>query len=197
MTNRTCTFPDCNRPHDSKGHCKRHAIQRRAGKGLTPIRSREKSLSIEERFEKRVVRQDGCWAWSGYQDVFGYSTFTFGKRTIFAHRFAWEQIHGPVPEKLELDHICRLRSCVNPDHLRPITRKQNQEHRKGAQKNNQSTGVLGVSWDKRGKNYRARVRSMGKTLFEESFATLEDAEAAVVEARNRFFTHNDVDRVKA
>ncbi len=52
-----------------------------------------------------------------------------------AHRIAWEQAHGPIPEGLELDHLCRVRDCVNPDHLEPVTPSVNMErawqHREG------------------------------------------------------------------
>lgn len=196
MNHLTCTAAECDRPHMARGYCDAHYRQFRKNGRTQPIVRQGELEPIEDRFERYVIRQDGCWGWSGKQDVFGYSTFCY-RVTKYAHRVGWEILNGPVPEGLELDHVCRNRSCVNPDHLRPITRKQNQEHRKGAQRNNKSTGVLGVNIDKRTGKYKARVRSCGKTLFEKCFDTLEEAEAAVIEARNRHFTHNDVDRVKA
>ena len=51
----------------------------------------------------------------------GYGQFWDGTRLVRAHRFAYEQIVGPIPDGLQLDHLCRVRSCVNPAHLEPVT----------------------------------------------------------------------------
>lgn len=85
-----------------------------------------------ERFLAKVdVRDDGCWVWTGAL-VNGYGRFqTGGSRrhggaVALAHRWLYEQTIGPVPEGLELDHLCRVRSCVNPTHLEPVTTRENQ-----------------------------------------------------------------------
>ena len=67
-----------------------------------------------------------CWLWTAHRNESGYGTFavqTTGRD--YAHRFAWEMVHGPVPKGLHLDHLCRVPACVNPDHLEPVTPAEN------------------------------------------------------------------------
>jgi len=69
----------------------------------------------------------GCWIWQGTRDAGGYGrrwSRTEG-RVQNAHVVFWEEIHGSVPEGLDLDHLCRNRACVNPDHMEPVTRSEN------------------------------------------------------------------------
>lgn len=87
--------------------------------------------TIQERFWSKVDKQqDGCWLWTGEKSVKGYGRFEFWiapkkYRKVYSHRFAWEQSHGPVPAGLQLDHLCRVRNCVNPDHLEIVTSREN------------------------------------------------------------------------
>lgn len=71
----------------------------------------------------------GCWIWLGGRDRKGYGKFWYGatRRTSSgrAHRFAVEFFRGPIPPGLEPDHLCRNTSCVNPDHLEVVTRREN------------------------------------------------------------------------
>lgn len=68
---------------------------------------------------------DDCWLWTGTVDTPGYGRVQINRRKIGAHRVAYEALVGPIPEGLDLDHLCRNRLCVNPAHLEPVTRREN------------------------------------------------------------------------
>jgi hypothetical protein len=79
-----------------------------------------------ERFHTHYnVTPSGCWEWSKALNHGGYGTFAYGGRRMGAHRAAWELLRGPIPAGLDVDHLCRNRRCVNPDHLEPVTRSVN------------------------------------------------------------------------
>lgn len=67
----------------------------------------------------------GCWLWTGTINDSGYGRFNVSDRRERAHRLLYEYLKGPIPEGLILDHLCRVRSCVNPDHLEPVTQGEN------------------------------------------------------------------------
>ena len=67
-----------------------------------------------------------CWLWKGVLSHNGYGRFSIGRgKKAQAHRWAYESIIGPIPDGLHLDHLCRVRSCVNPYHLEPVTNREN------------------------------------------------------------------------
>ncbi len=79
-----------------------------------------------ERFLSRIqVTEDGCWKWTGTPHPAGYGSFQFRQASYLAHRVAYTWLKEPIPEGLDIDHLCRVRICVNPEHLEPVTRQVN------------------------------------------------------------------------
>lgn len=68
---------------------------------------------------------DGCIEWEGRKHSAGYGMIYSGGKKIYAHRAAYESANGPIPKGMHIDHICRNRRCVNPEHLRIVTPRQN------------------------------------------------------------------------
>lgn len=82
-------------------------------------------VSVEERFWSKVDKSGDCWLWTKALDPAGYAFIGIDGQGVRAHRWAWESVNGPIPEGLEIDHLCRVRHCVNPDHLEPVTHAEN------------------------------------------------------------------------
>jgi hypothetical protein len=81
---------------------------------------------LAEALSSRIVEApDGCWLWTGYSDAKGYGRLNFNGRPQKAHRAVYEALVGPIPDGLQLDHLCRVRGCVNPAHLEPVTLAEN------------------------------------------------------------------------
>lgn len=73
----------------------------------------------------RVNQQSGCWEWAGSKDHGGYGRFKAQGKTNSVHRMAYEALRATIPPGLQLDHLCRVRNCVNPAHLEPVTKQEN------------------------------------------------------------------------
>lgn len=72
-----------------------------------------------------IIDESGCWVWQGGIISSGYGLTTDNGARKLAHRYYYEKYKGPIPNDLELDHLCRNKKCVNPDHLEPVTRAIN------------------------------------------------------------------------
>lgn len=86
-----------------------------------------KAKPLAERFWAKVEKTDWCWHWTAGVDKDGYGRIWVSQkaRTRRAHRIAYEMLVGPIPSGLTLDHLCRNPACVNPDHLEPVTNREN------------------------------------------------------------------------
>lgn len=88
-------------------------------------------LTTQERFWSKVEKTETCWNWTCPPTTAGYGQFQdYSHHMVLAHRWAYENLVGPIPEGLVIDHLCRNRMCVNPAHLEPVTIKEN--NRRGA-----------------------------------------------------------------
>lgn len=84
-----------------------------------------KTVDARIRFVAKVNKTETCWAWKGAVDRNGYGQFRFNGKTAAAHRAAYELHIGPIPDGLELDHLCRNHGCVNPKHLEAVDKRTN------------------------------------------------------------------------
>jgi hypothetical protein len=82
-------------------------------------------------FESRLwakvdkTAEGGCWIWTACLNDAGYGMIGVSGKPRRAHRVVYELTYGSIPDGKELDHICRVRRCVNPNHLRPVSRREN------------------------------------------------------------------------
>lgn len=81
--------------------------------------------TLAERFWAKVMKGDGCWEWTAHRNAgHGYGLISSGSRPavpLLAHRVAWELTNGLIPDGMVIDHLCRNRGCVRPDHLEAVT----------------------------------------------------------------------------
>ena len=81
---------------------------------------------LPDSFRARVAinQNSGCWEWVNPRSD-GYGRFYLNRKQVLAHRFAYQALVGEVETGLDLDHLCRNRKCCNPEHLEPVTRREN------------------------------------------------------------------------
>jgi hypothetical protein len=72
------------------------------------------------------IDESPCWIWTGSRNRGGYGHIGINRVPARTHRVAYELLRGPIPDGLQLDHLCRNRACLNPAHLEPVTNWENQ-----------------------------------------------------------------------
>lgn len=120
-TPNTCSIGGCSAPVRAKGMCPKHYDRVRRNGAPDP----KPRPATTDRFWAKVRKTSTCWIWTSTISKSGYGRFGINSKTVAAHRFSWESLNGPVPEGLVLDHLCRVRHCVNPEHLEPVTNGEN------------------------------------------------------------------------
>lgn len=184
---RSCSAEGCLNKHLARGLCSNHYQKLARDTKLEPI-------TREERFWSKVNKTNTCWLWTASKYDSGYGAFGLGWRDVgYAHRVAYEWLVGPIPEGFVVDHICHVRHCVNPEHLRLATPKQNVENHSGPQKNNTS-GYRGVSWHEGTGKWRGKVGHNYKYYDCGLHENLQDAAEAVRLKRIELHTHNNKDK---
>ena len=86
---------------------------------------RRKRGPLSARFWLSVLLTPGCWKWTGVKTGTGYGRILDGEKGLCAHRVSYELMYGPIPPGMIIDHLCRNRACVRPDHLEIVTHKEN------------------------------------------------------------------------
>lgn len=122
-----CSVEGCENPHQAKGFCDMH--YRRWKAFGDPLEQRVLYGEGKEArlLEKRNIDENGCWRFTGYVEPRGYAKIWDEdiREKQYAHIVAYELWIGPIPEGLQIDHLCRVRDCFNPDHLEAVTHREN------------------------------------------------------------------------
>lgn len=113
---------------------------------------------MEERFWAKVNKTAACWEWTASKHSTGYGQFSGNQNG--AHRIAYTLCIDPIPEGMEVDHICHNRGCVNPAHLRLATHQENGRYITNRADN--LSGKTGVHWSKGKSKWKAQIFFGGK-----------------------------------
>jgi hypothetical protein len=138
-----CSIPDCDNRLRTSQYCGTHAKRvQKYGDPMADVPIRGQA-SLEYRVLSKIDKNGPipdynpslgpCWIWTGFTHPgrghygrFSYRLPNGQKKQAVAHRLVYRLLRGEVPAELELDHLCRVHQCVNPDHLEPVTPKINQ-----------------------------------------------------------------------
>lgn len=186
MVKRTCAADKCDNPYKARGLCLKHYHRAAKAGEFTPG-----VTDPAERFWSKVDKSGNCWEWTAAIDRGGYGNFYAGPndRSALAHRYALKVSGIDIPSGMHVDHTCWNRACVNPDHLRFVTKKQNGENRAGPRSDNTS-GYLDVYLNKQTSRWTVAVVHNGVRHSGGTYATAEAANGAAISLRNKLYTHN-------
>lgn len=136
MARAICSVDGCGRLVATKGLCAAHNLRALRGRPMDQPVEERKMTPPAHRFWSKVNRQGPlpqgrsdlgpCWLWEGAL-VRGYGMFYASPDVLYvkAHRWSYEAEVGPIPDGLQIDHLCRTPACVNPTHLQPVTAREN------------------------------------------------------------------------
>jgi hypothetical protein len=140
-----------------------------------------------ERFTAQVFKiPSGCWMWTGGRTAAGYGRMRVGGVEHYAHRLAFAQAGGQLGIGQEIDHVCRTRHCVNPQHLRAVSHKTNMENQPDAERTNNTSGHRGVT--RYGTRWKAYVTHNYRRLHVGVYDTAAEAAEAARLKRAELFT---------
>lgn len=118
----TCSIPECQKKPFGRGWCQMHWTRwKRHG---DPTAAKRIFGNVEARFLSNVDKTPTCWLWTGALNNFGYPKFRTADEG-YGHRWSYARYVEPIPTGLQIDHVCRVRHCVNPVHLEAVTQAEN------------------------------------------------------------------------
>lgn len=122
---RFCQVAGCERPHFAADFCGPH--YKRKWRHGDPLAGRAllDQGDLARMARHYTVDPSGCWLWTSKLDWTGYGRVQWRGKGHRAHRVMYQLLRGPIPEGLEPDHLCRVKRCVNPDHLELVTHAEN------------------------------------------------------------------------
>lgn len=178
-----CTVGDCGGVRKARGYCDKH--YRRALKHGSPHLPGRNYLDPEEAFAARIEPLVGgdCLLWMGSinWERDGYGQISDHGVLKGVHRYAWEREHGLIPDGMQVDHTCHVRTCVEISHLRLATPGQNQWNRAGADRGSAS-GIRNVYRAPSGR-YQVLVSRGGEAHYGGMFDSAQEAEVAAINLR--------------
>lgn len=130
-------------------------------------------FDYEKSFWSKVDKTAGCWYWSASTRT-GYGQFWYGATKWSSHRLAYTLVRGPIEDGMVLDHICRVRHCVNPAHLEVVDVRENTV-RGDRVVNKRSSLPVGVRLANGHKKFQARKKFNGKNCYLGGYTTAEEA----------------------
>lgn len=122
-----CAVEDCPAPARRRGWCAMHYMRWYTHGDVSVARAQrdDDDPTGARRLADNVLLDGECLRWKGSRNWGGYGQISVGGRQQRVHRVAYELAKGPIPEGLEIDHLCRVRDCINPDHLEAVTHQEN------------------------------------------------------------------------
>lgn len=118
-----CSFSGCVNKQQAKKLCGAHWRQQHIGKELTTLSNQ---ISVIDRLNKNIVKTEYCWTWTGrVSGKYGYPQISLSGRQVMAHRVMFEEVIRPMDPGETIDHLCRNRICINPEHLEAIPLRDN------------------------------------------------------------------------
>lgn len=177
-----CSVDGCASTSRARGYCNRHYL--RAIRHGDPTAGRDVYSSPEDAFKARTRWRGDCLEWTGSHNGAGYGEIRVNYKLIYAHRYAWERVNGPIPEGMVIDHICMNPKCVNMMHLRTATASQNNSHLPGAQPNSTSQ-VRNVH--RSGNRWMVKVGRNGEYHNFGTYDTVKEAAKVAEAARKELF----------
>lgn len=135
-----CVAPDCREVVRCSGYCNKHYLRLRRHGDLTVS---NRPITYGSGFWAKVEKTSTCWLWTAGRTTGGYGQ-CYSPAKGYAHRTAYELLVGAIPYGMTLDHLCRVRHCVNPAHLEPVTSAENT--RRAADHRYGRSPVIDLGW---------------------------------------------------